>query len=252
MIVKSNVVSKMPLDGDARALILGVLRGTGSKWGTIAHPTVHNSSMSVIYDLAAHPDLWGLDWSDTKKTKARLNTKKHILRAVALVASSIQNADKDAVLDSVTALLRRGLHAEFLNIVALLPDDLYKATFAKFAGRGLIGCIKSVIPDDAGVNELRSEIRKRRLKWHMYQYEGPKGRKGSKRKRVDDATEEPDAQRQRGNEQDRQWAVSLERSLDLDVSIIDLVGEGAPILEETAEEDSELSALLGAIDEYSC
>ena len=232
----------MPLDGDARALILGVLRATDSKWGTIAHPTVHNSSMTVIFELAKQ--LCGLDWSDTKNMKARLVTKECILRAVALVASSLQNADKNAVLDSVTTLLELGLKADFLNIVALLPEDLYKATFARFAGKGLIGCIREVVMDDAGVKELTSEIRKRRLKWHMYQS------KGSKRKRVDDATEEPDAQRQRRNEQDRQWAVSLERSLDLDVSIIDLVGEGAPILEETAEEDSELSALLGAIDEY--
>jgi len=120
-----------------------------------------------IYRALAKLD--GLQWPDsqTGRKVERLMIKMDVMSAVRNVALATSDCTIPKAIGLALDLLQAGRETDFVNLVSLMPAELYSGAFKRHSPHRLVDYIKFCIDDEERTTEIRDRVKANRKKWQQ-------------------------------------------------------------------------------------
>ena len=152
----------------------------------------HDNVTGVLAKLA------GLQWPDaqTRHKCERLMIKRDVMSAVRDVALATSDCTIREAIGLALDLLKAGRETDFVNLVSLMPAELYSGAFKRHSPHRLVDYIKFCIVDEQRTKEIRDGVKANRKKWQQMARNAKRGR-GTFERESDAAQGGPPSQRPR-------------------------------------------------------
>ena len=113
-------------------------------------------------------ELAGLQWPDaqTRHKCERLEIKAKVMSAVRNVALATSDCTIPKAIGLALDLLRAGRETDFVNLVSLMPTELYSGAFKRHSPHRLVDYISCIV-DEERTKEIRDRVKANRKKWQQ-------------------------------------------------------------------------------------